>query len=73
MNHSAAPQGGRGRNTTAATKGAFAMDGQHQRQGMGIGWIILLVILDNILFPVLGPINDLAAIAIGGYDVLKKR
>ncbi|MGO9567123.1 MAG: hypothetical protein ACLP5H_06235 [Desulfomonilaceae bacterium] len=49
------------------------MNGQHQRRGMWIGWIILLVILENILYPILGPINDLAAIAIGGYYVLKKR
>jgi len=49
------------------------MDSQHEQQGMWIGWIILLVILDNILYPVLGPINDLAAIAIGGFYVLKGR
>ncbi len=49
------------------------MNGQHQQQDLGIGWMILLVILDNILYPVLGPINDLAAIAIGGYHVLKRR
>jgi hypothetical protein len=49
------------------------MNGQHEQQGMWIGWIILLVILDNILYPVLGPINDLAAIAIGGYHLLKTR
>jgi len=54
-------------------KGAFAMDSRHEQQGMWIGWIILLVILDNISYPVLGPINDLAAIAIGGYHVLKGR
>jgi len=49
------------------------MDSRHEQQGMWIGWIILLVILDNISYPVLGPINDLAAIAIGGYHVLKGR
>ncbi|MGO9570845.1 MAG: hypothetical protein ACLP5H_25240 [Desulfomonilaceae bacterium] len=49
------------------------MNGQHQRQGMGIGWMILLVILDFISYPVLGAINDLAAIAIGGYHLLKRR
>ena len=59
--------------TTASTKGAFAMNGRHQRQGMGIGWIILLVILFIILLPVLGPINDLAALVIGRHQVLKRR
>ena len=54
-------------------KGDFAMDNRKEQQGMGIGWMILLVILDNILYPILGPINDLAAIAIGGYHVLKGR
>ncbi len=49
------------------------MNGQYERRGMWIGWIILLVILDFISYPVLGPINDLAAIAIGGYYVLKRR
>ena len=49
------------------------MNGQHQQQGMWIGWIILLVILENILYPVLGPINDLAALVIEGYYILKGR
>ncbi len=49
------------------------MNGQHEPQGMWIGWMILLVILDNILYPVLGQINDLAAIVIGGFYVLKGR
>ena len=49
------------------------MDGRHEPQGMWIGWMILLLILENILYPVLGPINDLAAIAIGGYHLLKTR
>ena len=49
------------------------MNGRHQQQGMGIGRIILLVILFIILLPVLGPIDELAALAIGGYQVLKKR
>ena len=49
------------------------MDSQHAQQGKWIGWMILLVILDFISYPVLGPINDLAAIAIGGYHVLKRR
>ncbi len=49
------------------------MNGQHQRRGMGIGWIILLVVLFIILLTVFGPINDLALLAIGGYEVLKRR
>ena len=49
------------------------MDSRHEPQGMWIGWIILLVILENILYPVLGPINDLAALVIGGYYILKGR
>ncbi len=49
------------------------MNGQHEPQGMWIGWMILLVILDFISYPVLGPINDLAAIVIGGFYVLKGR
>ena len=49
------------------------MDNQHEQRGMWIGWMILLVILDNILYPILGPINDLAPIAIGGYHILKGR
>ncbi len=49
------------------------MDSRHQPQRMWIGWMILLVILDNILYPILGPINDVAAIAIGGYHLLKRR
>ncbi len=49
------------------------MDSRHEQQSMWIGWMILLVILDNILYPILGPINDLAATAIGGFYVLKGR
>ena len=49
------------------------MDSRHEPQGMWIAWIILLVILDNIFYPILGPINDLAGIAIGGYHLLKRR
>src|SRR5271157_2481633 len=73
VNTPAAPARGRGLNTAAAMKGGSAMDSQHEQQGMWIGWIILLVILDNILYPILGPINDLAALAIGGFYVLKRR
>ena len=73
MNHPAAPARDRGLHTAGNMKGGFAMDSQHEQQGMWIGWIILLVILDIISYPVLGPINDLAAIAIGGYYLLKRR
>jgi hypothetical protein len=59
-------------NTTANMKGAFAMNGQHQQQGMGIGWIILLVLLYIIFNPVPGPIDDAAVAAIGGYHALKR-
>ena len=73
MNHPAAPARGSWAEHYRRYERSLAMNDQHQQQGMGIGWMILLVILDNILYPVLGPINDLAAIAIGGYHVLKSR
>ncbi len=46
------------------------MNNQHEPQGMWIGWIILLVILDNIFNPVPGPIDDVAVATIGGYHAL---
>jgi hypothetical protein len=48
------------------------MNGQQQQQGGGIGMIILLVILYIIFNPIPGPIDDAAAIAIGGYQALKR-
>ncbi len=47
------------------------MDGQ-QNQGIGFGWIILLVILYIIFNPIPGPIDDVAVGAIGGYHALKR-
>ncbi|MGB6063711.1 MAG: hypothetical protein WBG50_02820 [Desulfomonilaceae bacterium] len=48
------------------------MNGRHEQQGMGIGWIILLVILYIIFNPIPGPIDDAAVAAIGGYHALKR-
>jgi hypothetical protein len=47
------------------------MNGQPE-QGVGLGWIILLVILYIIFNPIPGPIDDAAAVAIGGYQALKR-
>lgn len=66
------PARGLGLYTTAAMKGGFAMNGQYQQQGVGIGWIILLVILYIIINPIPGPIDDVAVAAIGGYQALKR-
>jgi hypothetical protein len=57
--------------TLTHTKGVFAMNGQ-QEQGVGFGWIILLVILYVLLNPIPGPIDDAAVAAIGGYSALKR-
>ena len=48
------------------------MNGQHEQHGMGIGWIILLVLLYIIFNPIPGPIDDAAVAAIGGYHALKR-
>jgi hypothetical protein len=53
-------------------KGGFAVNGRPQQDGMGIGWIILLVILYIIFNPIPGPIDDAAVAAIGGYNALKR-
>jgi hypothetical protein len=50
----------------------LAMNGRHERQNMGIGWIILLVLLYIIFNPIPGPIDDAAVAAIGGYQALKR-
>ncbi len=73
MNHPAAPARGSWAEHYRRHERSLAMNGQHQRRGMGIGWIILLVVLFIILLTVFGPINDLALLAIGGYEVLKRR
>ncbi|MGB6063249.1 MAG: hypothetical protein WBG50_00460 [Desulfomonilaceae bacterium] len=43
-----------------------------QRDGIGIGLIILLVILYIIFNPIPGPFDDAAVAAIGGYQALKR-
>lgn len=43
-----------------------------QQDGIGIGWIILLMILYVIFNPIPGPIDDAAVAAIGGYHALKR-
>jgi hypothetical protein len=45
---------------------------QRHQDGKGIGWIILLVLLYIIFNPLPGPIDDAAAVAIGGYQALKR-
>jgi hypothetical protein len=47
------------------------MNGRNRESG-GIGWIILLVLLYIIFNPIPGPIDDSAAVAIGGYQALKR-
>ena len=47
------------------------MNGTNRESG-GIGWIILLVFLYIIFNPIPGPIDDAAAVAIGGYQALKR-
>ncbi len=47
------------------------MNGINRDQG-GIGWIILLALLYIIFNPIPGPIDDLAAVALGGYQALKR-
>ncbi len=72
VNHPAAPARGSWAGHYCRHERSLAINGQHQQQGMGIGWIILLVILFIILLPVLGPIDDLAASALGVYHALKR-
>jgi len=48
------------------------VSGQFQQDGIGIGWIILLVLLYIIFNPIPGPIDDAAVEAIGGYHALKR-
>jgi hypothetical protein len=48
------------------------MNGRHEQQNMGIGWIILLVLLYIIFNPIPGPVDDAAVAAIGGYQALKR-
>jgi hypothetical protein len=48
------------------------MNGQISQDGIGIGWIILLVILYIIFNPIPGPLDDAAVAAIGGYHALKR-
>ena len=48
------------------------MNGQPRQDGMGIGWIILLVLIYIIFNPIPGPIDDAGAAAIGGYQALKR-
>jgi hypothetical protein len=62
----------RDRSKETRTKGGIAMNGQHRQNGTGIGWIILLVLLYIIFNPIPGPIDDAAAVAIGGYQALKR-
>jgi hypothetical protein len=48
------------------------MNSSYRESGGGIGWIILLVLLYIIFNPIPGPIDDAAAVAIGGYQALKR-
>ncbi len=48
------------------------MNGPTQQDGIGIGWIILLVVLYIIFNPIPGPIDDAAVAALGGYQALKR-
>jgi hypothetical protein len=54
------------------TKGGVAMNYQRHQDGSGMGWIILLVLLYIIFNPIPGPIDDAAAVALGGYQALKR-
>jgi hypothetical protein len=47
------------------------MNGTNRESG-GIGWIILLVVVYIIFNPIPGPIDDAAAVAIGGHQALKR-
>jgi hypothetical protein len=48
------------------------MNGQTQKDGIGLGWIILLVVLYVIFNPIPGPIDDAIVAGIGGYHALKR-
>jgi hypothetical protein len=48
------------------------MNRQLQQNGIGVGWIILLVMLYIVFNPIPGPIDDAAVAAIGGYQALKR-
>jgi hypothetical protein len=48
------------------------MNGQFQQDGIGVGWIILLVVLYIIFNPIPGPIDDAAVAAFGGYQALNR-
>ena len=44
---------------------------QGQPDGVGLGWILLLLLLYVIFNPIPGPIDDCAATAVAGYYALK--
>jgi hypothetical protein len=48
------------------------MNSPYRESGVGIGWIILLVLLYIIFSPIPGPIDDAAVTAIGGYHALRR-
>jgi hypothetical protein len=54
------------------TKGGSIMNSPYRESGGGVGWIILLVLLYIIFNPIPGPIDDAAAVALGGYQALKR-
>jgi hypothetical protein len=48
------------------------MNSRHEQQGMGIGWIILLVVVYIIFNPIPGPFDDAVVATVGGYHALKR-
>jgi hypothetical protein len=45
---------------------------QTRQDGIGVGWIILLVLLYIIFNPLPGPIDDIAVTLFGGHRALKR-
>jgi hypothetical protein len=53
-------------------KVSIAMNGQGQRQIIGMGWIVLLVLIHFVLNLIPNPIDDAIVATIGGYQALKR-
>ena len=44
----------------------------HGQVGLGLGWIVLLLLLYFVLNPIPGPLDDAVATGVAGYYALKR-